>query len=123
MASHAPFKKYSMFNNVPINQNQHQCNNNLANIVSLQSGGLQIFEGRGGSSNGSGVPVSVLNNQNQQPSEGPFDKGPMRNFITTLQSSGIQVIENNSDQTLSISLPNQSVTEISQNSAGSDVSQ
>ena len=100
-----------MCGNVAVNANCHQPNNDFANIISLPSGGLQILESNAGTSSTSGntsmpsIPMSVLSTPPHHVSDQGGDKTAMRNFISTLQSSGVQVVENNTDQTLSISLP------------------
>ena len=104
---------------VPINQ---QCQtSDLASLLSsLQAAGMQIVENpcaSNNSSNNSAISVPLLSNQMQATETSP-DKNVMPNFITSLQSSGFQVVENNQDKTLSISLPNRSLDENSFNVDG-----
>ena len=60
------------------------------------------------SNNNSGMQVTVMKNSVQM-ADMNADKGAMVNFMNSLQVSGVQVVENNSDKTLSLSLPNRSL--------------
>ena len=97
--------------NVPVAlQNTHipcgQQNTELANLISsIQSAGLQVIDAPNGN-NLLNVPAISTNVQSPKMN---IDKGAVANFIKALQASGHQVIENNAEKTLSISLPNCSV--------------
>ena len=92
--------------NVAINPGQSsQGNSELAGLLtSLQAAGLQIIDAPNRGGNTSSITVPVVNNH-LQGCDVNRDKSAMTNFINTLQSSGVQVVENNSDKTLLISIP------------------
>ena len=97
----------AMQSSVPMNASSSQSNSDIANLLSsLQASGLQIVETNTVNGNNAGtMPMSVVNIPPQQVADGTNgEKTVMNNFVTSLQSAGIHIIEN-TDRTLSISLP------------------
>ena len=89
-------------NMFPLNQGQQQNtsgNNDFAGLLSsLQAAGLQIVEQPAAKHDG-----PVLNSPRQLSEM--KEKSAIGNFMSSLQATGIKVVENNNDNTLSISLP------------------
>ena len=86
----------------------------ISNIFStLKAAGFQIVD-NSANSTGSGnsdavtmaIPAASTGSNIQCPGE-TSDAGSIANFVNSLQRAGIQVVENQCDQSLSISLPNQ----------------
>ena len=80
-----------------VNQTALQSPTEIANLLSsLQAAGVQIVDNVGSASANTGVQLNSCNEQGT-------DKN-MTNFIQNLQSSGLNVVENNAEKTLSIPL-------------------
>ena len=98
-------------NSIPSNVSQGSPD--LAKLISsLQAARLQIVE-TGVSPNSTTMQVPLVNSPPTASEQHSPDKLAMHNFVTSLQSAGIHVMENSSDNTMSISLPNRSVNESS----------
>ena len=78
-------------------------------LSTLQVAGLHVVESPNSGNSGNMISAPVMSNNNVQSSDVNLDKNAMANFISSLQASGVQVIENSSDKTVSILLPNQAV--------------
>ena len=102
--------------NVPVTQQGQHCsgqsNPDIASLLSsLQAAGVQLVEAPCGTSSNSGVGVPVVKTHMLQLADMNTENGAMAKFISSIQGSGFQVLENNVDKTLSISLPNRSMEE------------
>ena len=92
---------------VPVNQQNNHATSDIAGL-------LKSLQGAAG--------VPVMKNNITTPEIGN-DKSAMANFISSLQASGVHVVENNNDNTLSISLPRTNCGEEKQLMCDSNVMQ
>ena len=109
--------------NVPGTNGMQSGQTEIAKLLStLHSVGLQIVERPQVHNNRSAMTVPVVNSSSQ-PSDITPDSSVVNNFITSLQTASIPVVENSVEKTLSISLPKSTFEETSNNQNDSNMRQ